>query len=124
MKFLIDQPLSPLLAEWLRGEGHDAYHARERNLSRSADEHIFGIAAEEGRIVVTSDLDFSRILALSGNSRPGLILFRAGNITDVQMLELLRKILSQVDGPQLFNSVVVADRDTMRIASLPILRRT
>ncbi len=109
---------------WLRGEGHDAFHVRDRELSRATDEHLFEIAASEDRILLTSDLDFARILALSGRSRPGLILFRAGNLTDDQMLDLLKKILHSHDGPVLQGAVVVADQNTMRVATLPIIRKS
>jgi len=77
MRFLVDQPVSPLLAQWLREQGHDAYHAREQGLSRATDEQFFARAVQEDRVIVTADLDFPRILALSGRDRPGLILFRA-----------------------------------------------
>lgn len=123
MRFLVDQPLSPALAIWLRsaeGGGHDAVHARETGLSRAADERIFARAIEEARIVVTADLDFARIIALSGQKGPGLILFRAGNCSDQSMLLLLRRVLAEIEPHVLPRSVVVVDEWTIRIASLPI----
>jgi len=123
MKFLIDQPLSPALASWLRsaeGGGHDAVHARESGLSRVADEEIFARAIDEARIVVTADLDFSRIIALSGRESPRRILFRAGNCSDESMLLLLRPVLAEIEPQVLPRSVVVVDEWTIRIASLPV----
>jgi predicted nuclease of predicted toxin-antitoxin system len=32
VKFLVDMPLSPDLAEWLQTEGHDAVHANELSM--------------------------------------------------------------------------------------------
>ncbi len=121
----MDQPVSPLLAEWLRsaeGGGHDAVHVRDRGLSTADDASLFALAQEEGRIVITADLDFARIMALSGSNGPGLILFRAGNVSDVAMLELLRRVLSEVDDETLPNSVVVVEERSIRIARLPIRR--
>ena len=120
MNFLVDQPVSPVLAEWLRNNGHDAFHLRERGLACSRDEDIFALASAENRIIVTADLDFSRILALSGREGPGLILFRAGNITDLQMLSLLKSVLQSVPADRLQRSVVVVDGRRMRIAPLPL----
>lgn len=71
---------------------------------------------------MTADLDFPRIIALSQGDRPGLILFRAGNISDRQMLELLQRVLAEVPHEQLGRSVVVVDEHSMRIAALPLKR--
>jgi len=81
---------------------------------------IFALALAEDRIIVTADLDFSRILALSGRERPGLILFRAGNVTDQQMLSLLEAVLQRVPADRLNRSVVCVDGRRMRIAPLPL----
>jgi predicted nuclease of predicted toxin-antitoxin system len=41
------------------------------------------LARREQRVVITADLDFPRMLALSAAEGPGLILFRGGNYSDV-----------------------------------------
>lgn len=120
MKFLVDQPVSPVLAAWLRDGGHDAVHARERGLSRAADAALVALAIAEDRVLVTADLDYPRIIALSSADRPGLILFRAGNISDARMLELLKRVLVEVRPEQLARSVVVVDEYSMRVAALPL----
>ena len=120
MKFIVDQAVSPRLADWLRSAGHDAAHTRELGLASAADQAIFELAAREGRIVITSDLDFSRILALSGQDGPGLVLFRAGNLSDDDMLQLLQRVLKSVAGDDLARSVCVVDQFTMRLARLPL----
>ena len=120
MNFLVDQPVSPQLAHWLRETGHDAVHVRERGLSRAPDEELFALAVTEHRVIVTADLDFARILALSGRSGPGLILFRAGNVTDAQMLALLKETLDKVQPSDIERSVVVVDAHALRVATLPL----
>lgn len=123
MRFLIDQPVSPLLAAWLNERGHDAVHVRERTMSAATDSQILSVAIAEGRIVVTADLDFSRLIALSGKDQPGLILFRAGNVSDSQMLELLNRVMTEVPAETMSAAVVVVDETTIRIARLPIQDR-
>lgn len=120
MKFIIDQPVSPILADWLRDSGHDAFHVRERGMSAASDAAIFDLAVAEERIIVTTDLDFSRILALSGRAGPALILFRAGNLSDSDMLTLLQAALAKVDSEQLARSVIVVDGTRMRVTPLPL----
>ncbi len=89
-------------------------------MSRASDEDIFAAAVAAGAVIITADLDFSRILVLSVRDQPGLILFRAGNLSDAQMLDLLRSVLERVPTEQLQRSVVVADPTSLRIAPLPL----
>jgi len=79
MKFLLDMPVSPLTATWLRERGHDAVHASLLELDSAPDRELLDRAANEGRIVVTADTDFPRLLALPNEIAPGVILFRGGD---------------------------------------------
>jgi predicted nuclease of predicted toxin-antitoxin system len=117
MRFIIDQPVSPMLAEWLRRVGHDAYHVRDRHMSAASDTDIFETAVREERIIITADLDFTRIVALTGRDRPGVVLFRAGNITDEQMLALLQEVLTEVPAERLIASVTTIDRFRIRVSA-------
>src|SRR5215211_4136628 len=47
LKFLIDNALSPSVAEKLRETGHEARHVRERGMQASTDEEIFELAGKE-----------------------------------------------------------------------------
>jgi uncharacterized protein with PIN domain len=54
MKFLVDMPLSPVLAKWLSDRGHLASHAAQRGLEKADDPTILRVALEEGAVVVTA----------------------------------------------------------------------
>ena len=120
MKFLIDMPISPFLAEWLEGEGHNTVHAAHIGLSRASDEEIMTQARNENCIIVTADLDYPRILALAGSSKPGIILFRGGNYNNKEMLGLLKRVLATIPGDQMPNSIVAVDKKSIRRRQLPI----
>jgi predicted nuclease of predicted toxin-antitoxin system len=53
MKFLVDNALSPLVAEGLKRAGHDAVHIRDYGLQKAQDEKIFSLAETEKRILNT-----------------------------------------------------------------------
>jgi len=119
MKFLVDMPISPLLAEWLKEQGHNAIHAAHIGLDRSSDEDIIAQAKAENRIILTADLDYPRLLALMDSKGPGLILFRGGNYNEKEMLKLLKRVLKAVPEQELPNSVVVVDKIRIRRRRLP-----
>ena len=70
MKFLVDMPLSPELAAWLRSSGHDAVHADEIGLDRAPDVEIIQAAIAAAQTIVTADLDYPRLLATAGLKQP------------------------------------------------------
>ena len=120
MKFLVDMPLSPAVARWLEQKGHDAVHAYNIGLSCASDDEVIDKARREGRVVVTADLDFPRLLALSGAKRPGLILFRGGDHSEKQIVELMGKVMAAIPDHEFSSSIIVVDKKRIRRRHLPI----
>ncbi|MCY3023667.1 MAG: DUF5615 family PIN-like protein [Planctomycetota bacterium] len=120
MRFLLDMGASPRTALFLRGAGHDAVHLCEQNLQRLPDEAVVKKAADESRILVTFDLDFSRVLALQRLSQPSMILFRLERYTTDQVNALLLEVLAAHGQALERGAIVVVEPASIRVRSLPI----
>jgi predicted nuclease of predicted toxin-antitoxin system len=76
MRFLVDEnlPLDVVLA--LRELGHDVLSVSESEHKGATDRVLWQLAADQGRVLVTRDLDFPLV---DMPAPPGLILVRAPN---------------------------------------------
>jgi predicted nuclease of predicted toxin-antitoxin system len=78
VRFLIDNALSPDVAEVLTAAGHDAVHVRSLSLHTATDEIIFQTAIDQERVLISADTDFGTILTMRQQARPSVILLRHG----------------------------------------------
>src|SRR5207237_4590954 len=67
------------VVDWLREQGHEVAHLRDDGLHRMADEDVFAKAIAEDRIVLTFDLDFGEIAALSRGRKASVVQHRTSS---------------------------------------------
>lgn len=123
MKFLVDNALSPYVAEELRKAGYNAVHVRERGMAASSDEEIFELAAREERIILSADTDFGALLTFRQAARPSVVIFRQFDKRPPRLLDLFLANLPAIAGALEQGAVVVFRDRRIRVRKLPILPR-
>jgi predicted nuclease of predicted toxin-antitoxin system len=112
VKFKIDENLPKEFAQHLRPEGFDAETVSEEKLSGKEDVDLFERCQEEGRILITLDLDFANVRAYPPSLHAGIIVFRPRTQDKPTLISLLRRFipLLQKKSPNRQLWIVEADR--------------
>ena len=120
MKLLLDMGVAPRTEDYLNGLGHDAVHLRSRGMKLLADREVVRLAESKGRVVVTFDLDYARIIALQRLARPSVILFRLERYTTDGVNAMLVRLLTDYASELQDGAILVADAQRVRLPKLPI----
>lgn len=107
-------------ARHIRSMGHDATHLLDQGLHRLSDEQIVEKALEEDRVILTHDLDFGRIVALSRSGFPSVITFRLNDMRPVTVNHVLDDLLSRLGSDIESGALVSVSDQSIRVRPLPI----
>lgn len=120
MKLLIDMNLSPQWVEFLEGHGFDTVHWSSVGNPRAADKTIIAWAREHSRVILTHDLDFSRLLALTRASGPSVLQVRTEDVLPSAIGDLVVHALEQHAAILQAGAIAVVDPRSSRVRILPI----
>ncbi len=120
MKFLLDMGLAQSTAAFLQEQGHDAVHLREQGLQRLDDQSIILKARAESRVILTHDLDFGRIMALSGQHLPSVITFRLSDMRPSEVNRRIAEVLLQFADYLKTGALISVDDRAIRTRRLPV----
>jgi predicted nuclease of predicted toxin-antitoxin system len=122
MRFLADMGISQRVVTWLNEQGHHAVHLRDQGLQRLEDRDIFAKAFQKSRIILTWDLDFAEILALSGPQIVSAVIFRLHNTRSVHVIQRLERVLMESAQDLEEGAIISVEERRHRVRLLPIGR--
>jgi predicted nuclease of predicted toxin-antitoxin system len=107
------------VTSWLNSQGHDAIHLRDEGLQRLPNGEIFDKAFAESRVIVTFDLDYGEIVALSKGRKTGVILFRLRNARTSFVIQRLSEVIAQCPDALGRGAVVIVEETRHRVREFP-----
>jgi predicted nuclease of predicted toxin-antitoxin system len=120
MKLVIDMNLSPSWVELLIAHGFEAVHWSAVGAATATDETIMSWALTQSRVVVTNDLDFGHILALTHATGPSVVLIRGPQLLPSQSGDVVVECLKTYEHELEQGALIVIDHQRQRVRVLPI----
>jgi len=112
--------ISPRTVSALQRWGWDVVRVSDSLPATATDLQILGYAREHGRVVVTQDLDFSTLLALSGHGQPSLITVRLATSDPDTVSLRLGEVLRQYEREIFAGCAVTVGDASVRVRGLPL----
>lgn len=120
MRFLIDMNLSRGWVGTLAAAGHEAAHWIDVGAPDALDHAIMAFARANAFTVITRDLDFGEMLALTGASGPSVVQLRGGDampdVAGPDVLAVLARFEEQIER----RALVTISLSASKVRILPI----
>lgn len=121
MRFLIDNNLSPLLAQLLKAAEHDALHVRDVGLQAATDSVVLERARADDRVLISADTDFGSLLAHSHAVGPSVLLIRRlSGRRAADQFAIIQANLAPVADDLAAGAIVVLGDNRVRVRRLPL----
>ena len=117
---VIDVNLSPEWAPFLAEHGWSAVYWADIGDPRAPDTAIMAWAREHQHVVLTHDLDFSALLALTQATGPSVLQVRGQQVLPEHLGVMVVAALGQFAADLESGAVVVVDRVRARVHVLPL----
>src|SRR5579875_1989677 len=119
MRILVDMNLSPRWVGLLEKAGYSATHWATVGLAGAPDTEIMAFAKANHFVVMTHDLDFSAMLARSGDDGPSVIQIRSDDLDPDVIGSVVLAALNEISGRPAENLLVTVDPKRTRVRILP-----
>jgi predicted nuclease of predicted toxin-antitoxin system len=120
MKLLLDACMPLDWLGFLCAHGYDCLAWVRLGPPNAPDSDIMRYAREQGRVVLTHDLDFGRLLAFSKATHPSVIQFRASDIRPAALGPQLLQALRTHEPVLRQGALITVEADRARSRILPL----
>jgi predicted nuclease of predicted toxin-antitoxin system len=114
-KFKVDENLPEVAAKILRDAGFEAETVLGEGLGGATDSALAVVCLEEGRALVTLDLDFSDIKTYPPEAYPGFIVLRIHNHSISHISAIMKKVVALLQSERLAGTIWSVDERRVRI---------
>ena len=104
----------------MQKRGYDVVRVSSVLPENTADLALLKYAAEEGRVIITQDLDFGALLAIHGYDRPSVITLRLSGSDPDTITARLIEVIPQIEKSLAQGSAVTVEDRLVRIRRIPI----
>jgi predicted nuclease of predicted toxin-antitoxin system len=120
VKLLVDMNLSPRWVEHLNNSQFQAVHWSNIGNVQALDDEIMAHAAEHDCIVLTNDLDFGAILAVTHGEKPSVVQIRSGNLDPDFIGAQVVRALQQLKDELQAGALLTVEQGSTRLRLLPL----
>ncbi|MFN5751004.1 MAG: DUF5615 family PIN-like protein [Pseudanabaena sp.] len=120
IRLLADVHISPKTVADLQKQGYEIMRSSEVLPANAPDINILEFARTENWVVLTQDLDFSMLVALSRYSQPSLITLRLSSAKPDIVTQKLLEVLPQIEEALKEGSAITIQDESIRIRKLPV----
>lgn len=114
--------LSPDWVAYFENGGIEAIHWSSVGLPTAKDSEIIDHALRNNLIVLTHDLDFGAILALTNSEGPSVIQIRSQNIIPSRLADTVIQTIQRNNEHLIRGALIVIDEFKERVRVLPLSR--
>lgn len=120
MKILVDMNLSPRWIGLLSATGIQAVHWSKVGKANAPDSEIMAYATLNDYIVLTHDLDFSAILAVTHGKKPSVVQIRSEDVSPDVIGIKVTAALQQMESELEIGALLTIDPTRTRLHLLPL----
>jgi predicted nuclease of predicted toxin-antitoxin system len=115
--------LSPRWVEYLAERGFTVTHWSTVGAPDAADAEIIEFARANDHVVLTNDLDFGAILAVTKGAKPSVVQIRTNDVRPEAIGEQVVLALRQAESELMAGALVTILPERARLRILPLLNR-
>lgn len=119
MKLLLDENLSPITEIFLHEEfGFDIKRISYKKNGRWSNSKVVKFAKQEGRVILTFDLDFGEAVALNKKKVNGIIVLRLADQRPENTNKVLKSFFNKFTSSEIKNKFFIVTEKKIRVRSL------